>query len=297
MDIIISVIIFILTILKWVILARVIITWLPMLGIHISPLNPIIQALHRVTDPILDPIRPYSRFGGMDLSPIIAFFVISIIQNILRDGYRGIANLISTVIVLVIAFTIHEFMHAYVAYQLGDSTAKNQGRLTLDPRSHLDVLGSLMLLAFGFGWAKPVPVNPNYLRNGPKAGMAVVAAAGPISNLVLAGLGALAFKAVMATAGGIPPTPILPFLPTSWQIMTTFVFINVLLFFFNLLPIAPLDGFKIVAGLLPYPTSASFRKLEPAGPLILVLLLIFGSGLLSVLISAPTQAVSRLLLG
>ena len=296
MDIVITAIIFILGILKWIILARVLIPWLPMLGIRVSPVHPIIQTLHRVTEPILRPIRPFARFGGMDLSPIIVFIVIGVLQNLLANGYGGITGLISLIIVLVIAFTVHEFMHAYVAYQLGDSTAKNQGRLTLDPRRHLDVLGSLALLAFGFGWAKPVPVNPNYLRNGPKAGMTIVAAAGPISNLVLAGLGAFVYQAVITSAGGIRPTSILPFLPTSWQVLETFVYINVLLFFFNLLPIAPLDGFKIVAGLLPYPTSASFRKLEPAGPLILVVLLIFGSGLLDLLISTPTIAVSRLLI-
>jgi len=295
MNFIINIVIIFLEIIKWLILASVLLSWLPMLGIQILPHHPVVKFIRQVTNPILKPFRPYSRLGMLDLSPIIVFFLIGLLQAVLRGGAGAVSQIISRVIVLVIAFTIHEFMHAFVAYRLGDPTAKNQGRLTLDPRRHLDVLGSLMLLAVGFGWAKPVPVNPNYLKNGPKAGMATVAVAGPLSNLLLAILAAILMRPLL-TASSFSLSPALLFLPTPRQILIEFIFINVLLFFFNLLPIAPLDGFKVVAGLLPYPTSISFRRLEPAGPLILFVLLIFGRGLLDLLVSAPTRAVTQLLL-
>ena len=101
-------------------------------------------------------------------------------------GLPTVAGIISRMVALVIAFSIHEFAHAWTAYRLGDPTAKHMGRLTLNPRAHLDVLGTIMVLIAGFGWAKPVPVNPRNLRHGPVAGMAMVAAAGPLSNLGLA---------------------------------------------------------------------------------------------------------------
>lgn len=279
---------FLLEILKWIILARVLLSWLPRFGVHIDPSNPIIRFIYRLTDPILRPLQRYSRIGMIDLSPIIAFFLISLIQNFMLG--RSIAQTLAFAIVLVIAFSVHEFAHAWVAYQLGDPTAKNQGRLTLDPRKHLDVLGSIMVLAMGFGWAKPVPVNPYYLRNGPKAGMAMVAAAGPLSNLILAIIAAIPFR-----LGLIEAYYTSKYFPNPQELFFTFIWLNVVLLVFNLLPIAPLDGFKVVAGLLPYPTSESFRKLEPVGPLILLLLLFFGGGVFAGLITGPTNFLVGLL--
>ncbi|MFQ5578259.1 MAG: site-2 protease family protein, partial [Anaerolineae bacterium] len=174
----------------------------------------------------------------------------------------------------------------------GDPTAKNQGRLTLDPRKHLDVLGSIMVLAVGFGWAKPVPVNPYNLRNGPKAGMAMVAAAGPLSNLLLAALVAVPVRLGVLPVGNT----FLNLLPTTGELVFTFILLNVVLLFFNLLPVAPLDGFRVAAGLLPYPTSQTFLKLEPLGPLILILLIFLGGPVFSGLIMGPTRLVMNLLL-
>jgi Zn-dependent protease len=281
--------------LKWLILATVLLSWLPLLGIQVPPYHPVVQFLYRVTDPILNPLRPYSRFGTIDLSPLIAFFLIGLLQDLLR-GSLSIPRLIALIITLVIAFTIHEFSHAYTAFQLGDSTARNQGRLSLDPRRHLDVLGSLMILAVGFGWAKPVPVNPNYLRNGPKMGMALVAAAGPISNLILAGLAALLVRFGLSNIGDAANFSILPAIfPSLSQLLGVFIYLNIVLFFFNLLPIAPLDGFNVLLGFLPYPASANFRRLEPLGPMILLFLLIFGRGLFTLLIDYPSNFVFNLL--
>lgn len=279
---------YLLEILKWIILARVLLSWLPMFGVRFDSRNPIISFVHRLTDPILRPLQPYSRVGMMDLSPLIAFFLIGLIQRLLVG--QSVAQIIAFALVLVVAFTVHEFAHAWAAYQLGDPTAKNQGRLTLDPRKHLDVLGSLMVLAVGFGWAKPTPVNPYNLRNGPKAGMAMVAAAGPLSNLILA-----IFAAIPLQLGLIETHYISHYIPNPRQLFFTFVWLNVALLFFNLLPIAPLDGFKVVAGLLPYPSSESFKKLEPVGPMILLLLVFFGGRVFTSLIMGPTNFLVGLL--
>lgn len=280
---------YLLEVFKWIILARVIISWLPMFGVRIDPYHPVVNFINRVTDPVLRPLQRYSRVGMIDLSPLVAFFLVGLIQRFLV-GQRSIAQTIALALVLVIAFTAHEFAHAWAAYQLGDPTAKNQGRLTLDPRKHLDVLGSIMVLAVGFGWAKPTPVNPYYLRNGPKAGMAMVAVTGPLSNLILAIIAAVPLK-----LGLIGTHYTSNYIPNPQQIFFAFVFLNVALFFFNLLPIAPLDGFDVLAGLLPYPTSETFKKLEPFGPLILLLLLFFGGGILVGLIMGPTRLVVTLL--
>jgi Zn-dependent protease len=165
-----------------------------------------------------------------------------------------------------------------------------EGRLTLDPRKHLDVLGSIMVLAVGFGWAKPTPVNPYYLRYGPKAGMALVAVSGPLSNLILAIIGAIPLR--LGLIGSYYTSSIIP---NPEQIFFTFVLLNVALLFFNLLPIAPLDGFAVLLGLLPYPASESFRKLERIGPLILLLLIFFGGRIFVSLVMAPTMFVVGLL--
>jgi Zn-dependent protease len=275
-------------ILKWIILARVLVSWLPMFGIRVDASNPIVRLIYQITDPILRPLQRYTRVGMMDLSPIIAFFLISFLQGLLVG--QSIARTIAFALVLAVAFSVHEFAHAWAAYRLGDPTAKNHGRLTLDPRKHLDVLGSLMVLAVGFGWAKPVPVNPYNLRNGPKAGMAMVAVAGPLSNLILAIVAAIPLR-----LGLIGTYYISNYLPNPQQLFLTFVWLNVALLFFNLLPIAPLDGFKVVAGLLPYPSSESFRKLEPVGPVILLILVFLGGRVFTSLIMGPTNFVVGLL--
>lgn len=291
MNLVIQVLIFLLTVLQVLIFVHIILSWLPMFGVHIPSYHPAVQFVYRVTEPILAPLRRYGRVGMVDLSPIIAFFIIALLKNILRG--QSISRLIALAITLVIAFTVHEFMHALVAYRLGDPTAKNQGRLSLDPRRHLDVLGSLMVLAFGFGWAKPVPVNPNNLRQGPKTGMAIVAAAGPLSNLALAVIVALLINGLGIELSSFS---ISRFIPSFGELMLTFIWLNVVLFFFNLIPIAPLDGFKVLLGFLPYPTAVSFRKLEPVGPLILLLLFLFAGGVLSYFIVTPTNFVVDLLI-
>jgi Zn-dependent protease len=277
---------YLLEVFKWVVLARVLLSWLPMLGIRLDPYHPILRVLYQITDPVLSPLRRFSQLGMLDLSPLIAFFLIGFLQNLVVG--RSLSQTIAFAVALVIAFSVHECAHAWTAYQMGDPTARNQGRLTLDPRKHLDVLGAIMVLAVGFGWAKPTPVDPYRLSGGPKMGMALVSLSGPLSNLAMAFVAAIPLK-----MGLVSPMFSSQILPDPYQLVFTFVFLNVVLAVFNILPIAPLDGFSILYGLLPYPTSESFKRLEPFGPIILLLLIFFGGNLFSALVMGP----ARLLLG
>jgi len=178
-------------------------------------------------------------------------------------------DLISRIITLVVALTIHELAHAIVAARLGDTTAAQMGRISLNPLRHLDPLGSLMLVAVGFGWAKPVPVNPYNLRPGPRAGMGLVSAAGPLANLGMAALAALPFAFGLIGPEFYPRTRLLP---TLAFLLTQFVVINIILAVFNLLPLAPLDGEKVVGSFLRGSAARVFDQLQRYGPLILILL-------------------------
>jgi Zn-dependent protease len=204
------------------------------------------------------------------------------------------ATLISRAIVLLVAFTVHELAHAVVAVRLGDDTPRRAGRLTLNPLAHLDPIGTLLLLMAGFGWAKPVPVNPYYLQYGAQLGMAIVAAAGPLSNLLLAMLGAIPFRLgllpVFGGGGG-------GFFPTPAEFMREFVVINLVLMLFNLLPIAPLDGSKILRGFAPRQWDTFLMTLEQWGPFILLALVFLGRGALSFVIGVPTSYLFGLLMG
>ena len=183
----------------------------------------------------------------------------------------------SVVGALLVGITFHEFSHCLAAFSLGDPTARNLGRLTLNPKAHLDPFGTLLLFIAGFGWGKPAPVNPYRLRTGPKSGMALVAAAGPLSNLVIAGLAGLPIHA------GIVPwhTPFLvPRSVSFWDaadyvglFLSATVIFNCVLAVFNLIPVAPLDGFRIAVGILPRDLSEAVAGLEQYGMVILVLLL------------------------
>jgi Zn-dependent protease len=166
---------------------------------------------------------------------------------------------------MIIGITVHEFSHALLAHQLGDKTSQALGRLSLNPLAHLDPIGTLMLLIAGFGWGKPVPVNPYSLRYGAKAGMMIVSLAGPLSNLVTAFVFALPLRLDMvqeSTLGG-----------QGVNIFTLLYFIvniNLILCVFNLLPLAPLDGFKVAVGILPRNMAAAYAQTERYGMMILL---------------------------
>ncbi|WP_243387134.1 site-2 protease family protein [Bacillus kexueae] len=171
------------------------------------------------------------------------------------------------IVSLVIAFTVHEFAHAYVAYKFGDETAKNQGRLTLNPLSHLDPFGTILIFIAGFGWAKPVPVNRFFFKKPRLAGISV-SLAGPISNLLLAFVGYLFFNLWMLY-GGATLTEIGA---TIQQFFRIFVSLNIVLFLFNLLPFPPLDGYRIIEDLAPTHIRPKLTQFESYGVLIFLII-------------------------
>lgn len=195
-------------------------------------------------------------------------------------------------VVFVVAITIHEFMHAFTAYQLGDDTSARLGRVTLNPVVHFDPFGFLMtvLLVLGispFAWGKPVPVNPNNFRN-PKRGMLLVAAAGPLSNIVQATV----FALILRFAGSAIDT-----WPTFAQVMVERgVVLNILLASFNLIPIPPLDGHKILTGLLPDFWYSILAPMEQYGFAIL-LAIVFLPGFLGLNLAGPMIYPVAFLLG
>ena len=195
---------------------------------------------------------------------------------------------------VLLALTCHEFAHGLVAYRLGDPTAKAAGRLTLNPLKHLDPIGTLAFFIIKIGWAKPVPVNPRFFRN-PKRDMLWVALAGPLTNLTLAVISALLARFVWLLASLLPYSAMLKaiLLPFSAMLAAS-VWVNLVLCIFNFLPIPPLDGSKILLGLLPDSMAGPLLKIEKYG-FVLILILAF-SGVLSRLILPLIGYVNTLLL-
>lgn len=166
------------------------------------------------------------------------------------------------IIALLVAFTVHEFAHAYTAFKFGDDTAKDQGRLTLNPVHHLDPIGTIFILIAGFGWARPVPVNRRNFKN-PKLAGVLVSLAGPLSNFLIA---FLAFGLLYLVVGSAPVFAI--------QLLNMMVWLNVLLFVFNLLPFPPLDGYRIIEDLVPPRTRVKMTQYEQYGVLLFLILVI-----------------------
>ena len=188
--------------------------------------------------------------------------------------FLSLPDLISHAITLIIAITVHEFSHALAADRLGDPTPARDGRLVLNPLMHLDPLGSILMLVGGFGWGRPVMVNPFRLRPPIRASMALVAAAGPFSNLILALLAAIPIRLGLFQVWDIPA--INGITPSLSEFIATFILLNLGLLFFNLIPITPLDGSKIAYGVLPEAWADALSRLDPYGPMILLVLLISG---------------------
>ncbi|HUE75522.1 MAG TPA: site-2 protease family protein [Chloroflexota bacterium] len=191
-------------------------------------------------------------------------------------------------VALIIALTVHEAAHAFASYKLGDNTARSLGRLSLNPLVHLDPLGTVMIIfmsviGFGIGWAKPVPVNPYKLRVGPRTGMAIVAAAGPASNILLAAIFSTIWR--QGIAGDLEP------------LLLTVVVVNVTLAVFNMIPIPPLDGFKVLMGLVPSRIAYTMAPLEQYGPVLLLLLVFMGGGILRSILTTFGAPIMRAMLG
>jgi Zn-dependent protease len=172
------------------------------------------------------------------------------------------------------AITCHEVSHGYVADKFGDSTARQMGRLTLNPLKHLDIIGTLMVFVIGIGWAKPVPVNFNNLRN-PKRDMIWVALAGPVTNISLAVVSALCLRGLATISENmIFVSPVKLMMEPVFLMLAFSIYINLLLAIFNLIPIPPLDGGRVVTGLLPYRQAITYSRLEPYGMIIIIALIL-----------------------
>jgi Zn-dependent protease len=207
--------------------------------------------------------------------------LILIHSDLIDDNFALFLVLVaSTLFALLVGIAFHEFCHAFAATALGDRLPSRQGRVTLNPLAHLDPAGTLLMLLVGFGWGKPVQFNPFGLRVRPKTAMLLVSAAGPLSNFVAAGLLALPIKLDLVPyinpLGSIPGR----FLNGNASgddyaglFLTGAVYLNCILGVFNLIPIHPLDGFKVAAGLLPDDLSAEFTRLAQYGPGILLVIL------------------------
>jgi len=200
------------------------------------------------------------------------------------DLFGKIQELAVVVPVFLLALTIHEFAHGWVASLLGDPTARLQGRLTLDP------IGTLAIVFIHFGWAKPVPVDYRYLKR-PRRDMILIAAAGPVSNLILAGASAFCFRSIPWTGWGAE---------WGWLIMpvmltlSTSVGVNVVLALFNFLPIPPLDGGRVLFGLLPLRQAIGFSRLEPYG--FIIIFLLFFTGIMDPVFGPAVHTISLALL-
>ncbi|KAB3532530.1 site-2 protease family protein [Alkaliphilus pronyensis] len=175
-----------------------------------------------------------------------------------------LSRIVLTLPGILVAITLHEFAHAYTAYLLGDPTSKHYGRLTINPISHIDVFGFLMLMLAGFGWAKPVPINPNYFKKR-KLGTLLVSIAGPATNILLALIFTILLGLQLRNGGNSLVISIIEYS----------IFINIGLAIFNLLPIPPLDGSKVLLAFLPDRFENYYYQYQKYSHVLLLLLLVF----------------------
>ena len=195
-------------------------------------------------------------------------------------------GILATLVVVVVILPFHELAHGYIANKLGDDTAKSMGRLTLNPLAHVDPIGALCLILVGFGWAKPVPVNMRRLKN-PKRDMALVALAGPMANLLAALVGAILENLLVVTLGG-------SFYNTVWFeglefFFFYYVYVNVSLAVFNLIPLPPLDGSKILGAFLP--DDIYEKQLENERRLSFILVLLIATNIVDIILDKPVDVV------
>ncbi len=195
-------------------------------------------------------------------------------ELLLYDPVSFLRLAVLVAIAVITAITFHEFNHAFVAHRLGDVTAHRQGRCTLNPLRHLDPAGTLMLFIAGFGWGKPVPVNPYQVAHGVK-GTSLVAAAGPLSNLVMAFLLGIPLQLgiLESRAPGLDQATFVMtggFLPAISDILGLVIFFNLLLAVFNFIPLAPLDGSRVLEAFIPESSLDSYSRFQRYGPVILV---------------------------
>lgn len=196
---------------------------------------------------------------------------------------------------IILGFALHEFGHAYAAHKLGDPTPSQEGRLTLSPFAHLDLFGLIFIMLMGFGWAKPVNTNPRYFKN-PLRDQIIVSFAGPLTNLLIAAFFVVCYKYIPALMANYIHLPTV--IGITKALFISSASINALLFVFNLLPIGPLDGFRILSGLLPFKYYKNIAFLNEYGTMILMGLILLSyiqipilGGILNLLIGVPTGLV------
>jgi Zn-dependent protease len=241
----------------------------------------------------------FSQDRGFWLFVLAILVAYALLQTDLALG------ILYTLVALLAAITVHEFSHAWTAHRLGDDTAKNVGRITLNPLAHLDPLGSVMMLittltGLGIGWGKPVPVATHRLRYGPRVGHGLVSLSGPTSNLLAATVFALITRIILGLWPSAPD-PVL-------DILTYLVLVNIVIALFNLLPVPPLDGFGVAMGVLGLigrdwasNLATSLERLGRYGWMlvfgVIIVLQLMGLNLLGTLIGAPAFALFGLLMG
>jgi Zn-dependent protease len=210
------------------------------------------------------------------------------------DFLKNIDLLLIQAPVILLSLTVHEYFHGWTANKLGDPTAKMQGRLTLNPIAHLDILGTILMFAVGFGWAKPVPIDPRNFKD-PKKDTILVAIAGPLSNLVMALAAGLALRYMIPkmVSGEISSEGIYPVIAII--LILTLVY-GIALAVFNMIPIPPLDGSRVLYGILPNRYAYAYSRFEPYGVLFLFALFIFGGGVFKYLL-VPLSYISVMLSG
>lgn len=218
------------------------------------------------------PLCFFLVFDILDILSQVGKVEVNGLGEFLRNmDWAALGGFLLSAVAVLLCLTVHEVSHGLAAYALGDPTAKEQNRLSLNPLHHLDGFGTLMMLVAGFGWAKPVPVNMSYFRH-PKSGMAVTALAGPVSNFLLAYLALLARAVLLAfylRGGGM----VLSLLVDFTQSLAV---LSVGLGIFNLIPIPPLDGSKVLEGVLPDRIYYTILRYEQIGMLLLIALLFSG---------------------
>ncbi len=212
----------------------------------------------------------------------------------------SVPELITYAIILFTCFPIHEFAHAFTADRFGDNTPRANGRLTLNPLAHLDPIGSLLMIVVGFGWAKPVPINPYILNRRSPAATMLVSLAGPASNLLLALLAAVPFRLGLVSTHNIYQSAHSA-LPNFTWFLYVFIFTNLWLMLFNLIPIAPLDGEKVLDYFLPPSMARAMESIRPYGPMILMVVLfvlpLVGINIIGAIIAPAFNSITTLLIG
>lgn len=194
--------------------------------------------------------------------------------------------------VILLALTVHEYCHAWAAHKLGDDTARLQGRLSLNPLVHLDIFGTILIFLVGFGWAKPVPVDTRNFDD-PRKGLLLVALAGPVSNIVMAIGAGMVLRLWLPTLGSIIP----PLTETVINMLYIALTINVALAVFNMIPLPPLDGSRVLFGILPPKMAYSYSRVEPFGIFILFGIFMFGGNLFHSVLWYPISFIIGLIAG